>query len=83
MNEYVTSDMIVPVAMTGRSIVFQGVNSKEHYYATKRVANDILAAQSVGKKIQVWVQRPEIREGEDSPSKPWQLLSWLATPSRF
>lgn len=80
--ETIKSSVLTPVAMTtGKSMTFS--DGKEMYYASRRVANEILAAKMSKKTIEVWVQKPELRVGEQTPLKPYQRLNWLATPSRF
>lgn len=80
--ETIKSSVLTPIAMTtGRSMTFSDGNNI--YYASRRVANEILAAKADNKTIEVWIQKPEVRVGEESPSKPWQRMNWLATPSRF
>ena len=68
---------------TGKSAVFRHVTSGEEFYASRRVTNDILNAQIYQEDIVVTVQKPQVPRGEDRPLKPYERLSWLATPSRF
>lgn len=68
---------------SGRSAVFTDVNTHESYYATRRVANEILAAQNEPEDIIVFVQKVNKPVNEDSPLKPYERMNWLATPSRF
>ena len=80
--ETIKSSVLTPIAMTtGKSMTFSDGN--RNYYASRRVANEILAAKAARKTIEVWIQEPEVRVGESSPLKPYQRLPWLATPSRF
>lgn len=80
--EIISSRDLIPVALTtGRSMTFMSTKKTEMYYATRRVANEILNAQYSGTHIDVWVQKPKVNINEDR--KPWQKMNWLATPSRF
>ena len=67
----------------GKSAIFTNSQGKQ-YYASRRVANDILAAKQQGKEIEVYyesVLAPGLHPADDV--KPWQRLPWLCTPSRF
>lgn len=68
---------------TGKSAVFRDVVTGEQFYASRRVTNDILNAQIYQEDIVISVQKPQVPMNEDRPLKPYERMSWLATPSRF
>lgn len=55
--------------LNGRSATFISPEG-EIFFATKRVANEILSCQIEGNPIEIFVQE-------------WKGQKWLATPSRF
>lgn len=80
----IESNTLIPTAVTtGHSMVFTHLDTQEQFYATRRVANEILAANLNREYILVWVQEVKKPSFEDRPAKPYERMSWLATPSRF
>lgn len=83
MKQISVFSLRITALTTGKSAVFTDVKTYENYYATRRVANEILAAQNEQKDIPLWVQEVKKSSNEDRPTKPYKRMSWLATPSRF
>lgn len=83
MEQISVFSLRITALTTGKSAVFTDVKTNEQYYATRRVANEVLNAQNEQKDIPVWVQKVEKPSNEDRPIKPYEKMNWLATPSRF
>ena len=83
MKQISVFSLRITALTTGKSAVFTDVKTGESYYAGRRVANEILAAQNEQKDIPLWVQEAKRTSHEDTTTKPYERMSWLATPSRF